>query len=105
MAIKFGSQCQLVFPIDTPRNIIDQGLHLVYFPLVQLLNMEVPHARSVKAKVVENVAICFKKSLVIIRLELLVTLLANAQFYDFSCEKISQKIGLDVVLHHFNVLD
>ena len=61
LAIKLLIRCQLVFPIDTLRNIIDQGLHLVDFSLIQLLDMEVSHAHSVKAKVVENVTICFHK--------------------------------------------
>lgn len=36
--------------------------------------MEVSHARSVKAKVVENVTICFQKSQIAIHLELLFAL-------------------------------
>ena len=66
--------------------------------------MEVSHARSVKAKVVENVTICFQKSQIAIHLELLFALPAYSQFDDFSCKKLIQKGGLDVVLHHFNVL-
>ena len=76
LAIKLLIQCQLVFPIDTLRNIIDQGLHLVDFSLIQLLDMEVSHARSVKAKVVENVTICLQRSQIAIYLELLFALLA-----------------------------
>ena len=68
LAIKLLIQCQLVFPIDTSRDIKDQGLKLVDFSFIQLLDMEVSHARSVKAEVVENVTICFQRSQIAFKL-------------------------------------